>query len=103
MSGGRAYVYDPKGVLPTDYNDEMVRVEKLDQHPSNIKEVEKLIYLHLEKTESPLANEIMKDWTNKVKDFFIVIPNPAAAKPASKPVHELAEKSSDKKPPVGGF
>lgn len=103
MSGGRAYIFDPKGKITKTFNDEMVGIEKLADHKDDAKLVEKLVYKHLEKTESPHANNILKNWSENIQNFWVVVPNPAEAKPASKPVHELAEKSSDKKPPVGGF
>jgi glutamate synthase (NADPH/NADH) large chain/glutamate synthase (ferredoxin) len=103
MSGGRAYVLDPDNKFPSRFNDEMVGIEKLMDHPDEAKTVEALVYEHLEKTESPKANELLKSWSESVKHFWVVVPRPAEARPAGKPVHELAEKSSENKPPVGGF
>ncbi len=101
MSGGRAYVYDERGDLERNYNNSMVGIEPLTD-PTAQKQVQALIYEHLEKTESPRANEILKNWADAVKKFWCVIPHPAEAKPASKPVHELAEEKASPAP-KGGF
>lgn len=103
MSGGRAYIFDPKNQFQSQYNNEMIGIEKLANHPGEAKIVESLVFQHLEKTDSPLANDIMKNWSTMLEHFWIVIPHPDEAKPASKPVHELAEKSAENKPPVGGY
>jgi glutamate synthase domain-containing protein 3 len=79
----------------------MVGVEQLVD-PTAQKQVQALIYEHLEKTDSLRAGEILKNWNEAVKKFWCVIPHPAEAKPASKPVHELAEEKAVPAP-KGGF
>ncbi|HYE31657.1 MAG TPA: glutamate synthase large subunit [Methylomirabilota bacterium] len=101
MSGGLAYVFDPENMFPNRYNSQMVGIERLSD-AEEIKRVQGLIYAHLEFTDSPRANEILKNWKDTVNQFWRVVPNPAAAKPASKPVHELSE-VKPKPAPVGGF
>ncbi|MCD6072994.1 MAG: glutamate synthase large subunit, partial [Microvirga sp.] len=61
MSGGIAYVYDVDGQFADRYNDQMVGIERLDNE-EEIKSLQAHIYQHLEKTESPRANEILKNW-----------------------------------------
>ncbi|HAB18592.1 MAG TPA: glutamate synthase large subunit, partial [Verrucomicrobiales bacterium] len=87
MSGGRAYVFDPANVFPGRYNDGMVGLERL-KPDDEAKRVEALIYAHLEATDSPRANEILKHWSHTREQFWVVVPHPAEAKPASQPVHE---------------
>jgi glutamate synthase domain-containing protein 3 len=101
MSGGHACVYDPANLFPTRFNSTMVGIERLTDI-EEIKRVQSLIYRHLELTESPRANEILKNWKETVNQFWRVVPHPAEAKPASKPVHELAEEKT-KPAPAGGF
>ncbi len=102
MSGGIAYVYDEDGVFEERYNRSMVNLERLDR-PEDIKEVQGLIYAHLEATESPRANEILKNWEqSSMAKFWRVVPEPPAAQPASKPVHELS-KETPAAPPKGSF
>ena len=101
MSGGRAYVYDPENVFPGRYNNAMIGIERLaDQE--EIKRLHALITAHQEQTESPRAAEILRNWKATLGRFWRVVPHPAEAKPAGKPLHEWA----DDKPlttPTGGF
>ncbi|MDB6122547.1 MAG: glutamate synthase large subunit [Pedosphaera sp.] len=101
MSGGLAYVYDPDNIFPNRYNDAMIGIERLSD-ADEIKQVQSLIYAHLENTDSPRANEILKNWKGTVARFWRVVPHPAEAKPAGRPVHELAEEKSNPAP-AGGF
>jgi glutamate synthase (NADPH/NADH) large chain/glutamate synthase (ferredoxin) len=101
MSGGMAYVYDPENLVPRRYNDGMIRIERMSDE-DEIKAVQALIYQHLERTESPRANHILKSWKDALPHFWRVVPRPAEAKPASKPVHELEDEKA-KPTPAGGF
>ena len=101
MSGGRAYIFDPGNKVPENLNPAMVGLERLIDEDET-KAVQKLVYEHLELTESPLANEILKNWTESVGQFWCVVPHPPEAKPAAKPVHELADEKA-KPAPTGGF
>jgi glutamate synthase (NADPH/NADH) large chain/glutamate synthase (ferredoxin) len=101
MSGGRAYIFDPDNKVPENLNPAMVGLERLIDEDET-KAMQKLIYEHLELTESPLANEILKNWTESVGQFWCVVPHPPEAKPAAKPVHELADEKA-KPAPTGGF
>ncbi len=105
MSGGRAYVYDPENVFPNRYNNAMIGIDRLTD-AEEIKRLQALIYAHLESTESPRAGEILRNWKATVSRFWRVVPHPAEAKPASKPVHEWAEEKpavTAPTPPAGGF
>ncbi len=101
MSGGLAYVYDPENAFPGRYNQSMVAIERLDDS-EEIKRIQGLIYAHLENTESPRAAHVLKNWRDSLNFIWRVVPRPAEAKPASKPVHELGEDKT-KPGPVGGF
>ena len=100
MSGGRAYIYDVDGTFDSLFNKAMVQLEKLVEE-SEVKQVQSLIFEHLEKTESPRANEILKNWKSEVEKFWVVAPYPPEAQPESKPVHEL--RSDDEKKSPKGF
>ena len=101
MSGGRAYIYDPDNMVPENLNPAMVGLERLIDEDET-KAVQKLIYEHLEFTESPRANEILKNWFESAGKFWCVVPHPPEAKPAAKPIHELAEEKANPAP-TGGF
>ncbi|MEN9678118.1 MAG: hypothetical protein RIS76_4014 [Verrucomicrobiota bacterium] len=93
MSGGRAYVYDPGAVFAQRYNTGMVGIERFSDE-TEAKKVEALIYAHLEATESPRANEILKNWSVARNAFWIVVPHPAAAGPGAPPVNEPEKSAS---------
>ncbi len=94
MSGGRAYVYDPENKFSARYNNAMVGIERFGNE-EELKKVQGLIYAHLEATESPRANDILKNWSATKDHFWVVVPHPAEAKPASQPVHELERPKAD--------
>ncbi len=75
MSGGLAYVFDPKNVFWKCCNPAMVTMERLSD-PEERKRVQALIYAHLENAESPRADEILRHWDEMVKQFWRVSPRP---------------------------
>ena len=101
ISGGLAYVFDPKNDFPKHCNSAMVSLERLSR-PDEIKRVQELIYAHLENTDSPRAGEILRHWPETVRKFWRVAPCPAPAKPADNPVLRLAE-TRPKPVEVDGF
>jgi glutamate synthase (ferredoxin) len=100
MSGGLAYVFDPKNDFPKHCNSAMVGLGRLS-NPDEIKRVQELIYAHLENTESPRAGEILRHWPEAVKHFWRVAPCPAPARSGDKPTLPLM-KSQPKAAPVDG-
>ena len=101
MSGGIAYVYDEFDRFRDLYNAAMVNLERLDDN-DEIKALQSLIYHHLDATESKRAKKIFDHWDEVLPRFWRVVPEPPAAKPASKPVHELS-KDNPEVPPSGSF
>ena len=101
MSGGIAYIYDKSGQFADSYNKAMVSLERLDEN-DEIKELQSLIYAHLEATDSKAAKDLLQDWETALSKFWRVVPHPPEAKPASKPVHELS-KEKPEAPPAGSF
>ena len=73
MSGGIAYVYDPRNEFSPKCNTGMVELEPIGDETS-IAEILRLIELHHEYTDSPLAEAIMDDWDNSVEKFVKVMP-----------------------------
>ena len=62
-AGVSPYVYDVNDGFSKLYNDAMVSIERMDSN-EEIKFLQGLIYEHLEKTESPRANEILQNWND---------------------------------------
>jgi glutamate synthase (NADPH) large chain len=72
MSGGVAYVYDPAGVLGGNLNTEMVDLETME--PSEVEWLKGILTAHIDATDSAVAQRILSDWDNKLKDFVKVMP-----------------------------
>ena len=73
MSGGMAFVYDPKRQFPKLYNQELLALDPLDD-PGDIDSVRDLIQRHVGYTGSKRGQEILDNWDTAVKDFWKVIP-----------------------------
>ncbi|HUF61046.1 MAG TPA: glutamate synthase large subunit [Verrucomicrobiales bacterium] len=73
MSGGIAYVYDENGDFEQLYNPDMIRAGRLSGGADET-ELQKLIYDHLECTESVRAKELLADWESSRRRFFKVEP-----------------------------
>ena len=82
MTGGVAYVLDLHDSFPINLNPELVVLERLETE-EDIVTVKKLVYKHLERTESDRAKEILGDWHRYEPKFWKVRPIyiPAAPKP----------------------
>ena len=73
MSGGIAYIFDPREKFKPKCNKGMVELEPLKEEP-DIAEVLRLIELHYENTESVLAETILNDWEASLNQFIKVMP-----------------------------
>ena len=73
MTGGMAYVYDPKGVAGDFINMESLVTCGLS-HPHWETEVRGLIEAHLKQTASRKAAEILADWASERRNFVQVCP-----------------------------
>jgi len=72
MSGGVAYIYDPKSRLNSRVNLEMVEIEKLDNEDLLI--VKKYVEKHLLFTDSDIASEIINNWEVNSLQFKKIMP-----------------------------
>ncbi len=73
MSGGIAYVWDPREELLGNCNLEMVALEPLEAE-QDIAELKTLIEKHREYTGSTVAATILKDWSRELPKFRKVMP-----------------------------
>src|SRR5581483_9115777 len=62
MSGGRAYVYDPAGVLPLRLNDDLVGLERVSADA----ELRRLVERHVRYTGSGLGAALLASWVDVV-------------------------------------
>ena len=67
MTGGVAYVYDPSGHFAGHLNNADVEIEL--PNPAELDQIQQLIRLHLEYTDSPRAALLLEDW-DKQRPFF---------------------------------
>lgn len=75
MSGGIAYVYDPKGVFSKDLNAEMVNLYQLIEcEDEEIQSVRERIEKHVEWTNSAKGRAVLADWENARAHFVKVLP-----------------------------
>ena len=83
MTGGVAYVLDLDESFSFSLNPELVTRERLEAE-TDIVTVKKLIYKHLERTESDRAKEILGDWHQYESMFWKIRPIdiPTVPKPA---------------------
>ena len=72
MSGGIAYVYDPKGRFPALVNREMVDLDPMDEE--DVAFVRQTVGRHRTETGSPVAATILDRWHANVRDFVKVMP-----------------------------
>ena len=72
MSGGIAYIYDPKKEFDGKYNKEMVRLEKVtaEDEPT----INDLLLNHYRYTQSPIAKGILDNFKNSMRKFVKVMP-----------------------------
>ena len=73
MSGGIAYVYNPKGSFIKKCNDSTFELEDL-VIKEDINELKELISNHYKYTKSKVAEKILLNWTKEIKNFSKVMP-----------------------------
>ena len=73
MSGGIAYVLDENQLFDTHCNLEMVDIEPVREE-KDIQFLQKFIKRHYKYTSSPLAHDILKNWTDMLPYFVRVMP-----------------------------
>jgi glutamate synthase (ferredoxin) len=78
MTGGVAYVLDEASRLPVTYNDQLVRLDRLNQQDET--RVRALLQRHLEATSSAFAAEVLQSWQSYAGRFWRVMPREAVAK-----------------------
>jgi len=73
MSGGIAYVYDPKKTFVNKCNKEGLNLDPLSDE-AHVLELKSLIENHYNNTLSPLAQRILEQWETSVQQFVRVLP-----------------------------
>ena len=73
MSGGIAYVWDPRSEFNAHCNTDGVDLEGVED-PSDIAELRRLIELHRQYTGSSVAARVLEDWPTALAQFVKVMP-----------------------------
>ena len=73
MSGGIAYIWDPKNEFAPKCNMEMVELEEVVD-PDDIAELKELITEHSQITDSTVAKAILDNWSKSLQEFVKVMP-----------------------------
>ena len=73
MSGGIAYIWDPRGQFAANCNQEMVDLDPMDE-AVDIAELKQLISNHQQYTGSTVAEALLANWEQSVAQFIKVMP-----------------------------
>jgi glutamate synthase (NADPH/NADH) large chain len=87
MSGGVAYVWDKKGDFASKCNMEMVDLD--DFQRQDYERLQELISNHYKNTKSDVAEDILNNWDERMKQFVKVMPRDYKAVLIKKKVQEL--------------
>ncbi len=80
MTGGLAYVLDPKNTLPTKVNPEIVKLQRVTASAGE-QQLKSLIQAHYDRTQSQKARLILDDWATYLPQFWQVVPPSEAESP----------------------
>ena len=72
MSGGMAYIYDPKGGFASRMNDDMAEIESLNDFDRKL--LRQMVENHKVYTSSKMALDMLKNWGEEVSHFVKVMP-----------------------------
>ena len=73
MSGGMAYVFDPKGEFKDQCNLSMIDLEPMED-PKSVEELRQMIRNHYAYTGSTVAEGILQNWEESLPQFVRVMP-----------------------------
>ncbi|MCB0202270.1 MAG: glutamate synthase subunit alpha, partial [Anaerolineae bacterium] len=78
MTGGLAYVYDPDDHFPGRYNSQLITLRRVTGAEQQ-RQLHSLVRRHYQLTGSPRAKEILNDWDEQLRNFWLVLPKEAVA------------------------
>ncbi len=73
MTGGRAYIWDPKDQFPARMNGDLIRCERIEDK-SALAELHDLITQHVELTGSRRGRDLLHAWERTQHQFWLVVP-----------------------------
>ena len=84
MTGGIAYFLDEAGTFPARVNPEIVKLQRVIS-PAGEQQLRELIQAHAQRTNSPLAEQILENWSEYLPMFWQVVPPSEASSPEANP------------------
>jgi len=90
MSGGIAYIYDPKANFAAKCNMEMVSLDSVDDEDKSL--LKRLIQNHFDFTGSDVAENILINWNLELANFVKVFPKDYKAVLAKRKVAKVSDK-----------
>jgi glutamate synthase (ferredoxin) len=84
MTGGLAYFLDEDGSFPAKVNREIVKIQRVIASAGE-QQLKELIQLHAERTDSPKAKAILRQWSDYLPQFWQVVPPSEADTPEANP------------------
>jgi glutamate synthase (ferredoxin) len=84
MTGGLAYVLDEDGSFPTKVNPEIVSLQRV-MTTAGEQQLQALIQIHVKRTGSPKAQQILVRWSEYLPQFWQVVPPSEADTPETNP------------------
>ncbi len=82
MTGGIGYFLDEDGDFPARVNNEIVSIQRVST-PAGEAQLQELISLHVEKTDSEKAKVILANWSEYLPKFYQVVPPSEADTPVA--------------------
>jgi glutamate synthase (ferredoxin) len=93
MSGGRAYVFDPEGLLPGRYNPEMVALER-GLSAESADHLRQMLECHRRATASRRAADLLAAWDANLPFFWKVTPKETGRGQDARPVPSSTQRIS---------
>ena len=84
MTGGIAYFLDQAGNFPARVNPEIVKLQRVIS-PAGEQQLRELIQAHAQLTDSPLAKQVLENWSEYLPMFWQVVPPSEASSPEANP------------------
>ncbi|MEZ4768542.1 MAG: glutamate synthase large subunit [Caldilineales bacterium] len=78
MTGGLAYVYDPGDHFPGRYNPQLITLRRVTGAEQE-RQLRGLVRRHFQLTGSQRAREILANWDEQLRNFWLVLPKEAVA------------------------
>jgi glutamate synthase (NADPH/NADH) large chain len=73
MTGGMAFIYDPKDLFFANVNPETLEIRRVNEGYWQ-GQLHEIVSRHALETGSALAKQLLNDWASEVNEFWHVVP-----------------------------